>query len=662
MTTIESLDNGNANETSMKQRMEILLQQGDDSSSAAYSQERTLVAWILLSRLADDELDNTWQEHATSLFIPWATHWLPEACQESPETCDLYLRLVAQVTGRLEEFPSVLGKSLFQVWQQRPLASPMVHVDVLSSLQVWMEQDTAEAEASGVLGTIWNHYARHVHVQPPEETENTKKEEPQPPKDIDDSDDKDWKVLGQTLESILNDASSVQPKNAMNAWHETILGMIQSYSQDLLPDFMLGSVLEWMATQSSSLLPSIRMGWHEWFLTLIQTRVPYDEPLRRILLQPSNASNLTSYMTQLLLAHIVSPDPTHAATRALAWQATVVLVESCGWNWMLQTDSKTASSALGAGTHLCTFVRLASGEWRIQLQQEASTSNDNNASAWQQATGLALGHACARLLLGVVQYCAQLEDSPHRMPLSSDALMHLKQSLQDALWTTVEYLQEGEEDDAETKSFTLIATQLLGTLLTEVDVWSYQETNDEDGDSSSPVQGILACLKTSMFLGDHSQENYAIWLPGLAHLLGNAEDDPSRVAQLTGMWEPFIEFLQNYWQRDDDSETSKLAERLDDSVAWACSCTEYIVALHGTERRLALAIVEWIQQVLAKVETSRQELHNDKALFQTLQSYLSLAIGCYMTLSQGQDKEPGKHESRVIFRALQLCEVQLPTA
>jgi hypothetical protein len=308
---------------------------------------------------------------------------------------------------------------------------------------------------------------------------------------------------------------------------------------------------------------------------------------------------------------------------------------------------------LGNSTTLCTWIRLASGEWRIQLQQttatttknsRASTSTTGNA-AWLQAISLPVGHTCARLLMSVVQFLVQLEEQPHQMPLSLEALLHLRQSLEQALWTTVEYLSTNDDDDSNSKSFSTTAIRLLGTLLMEVDIWDLMEKEQHD----STPQAILECLETIL---PTIEQDYSL-LPGLVNILGDAESDSEKQGQLVKhLSEPLVEYLEEFWKRD-----IGLAERLDDTIPWACTCTELWASLEdddfSSKRRLAIALIEWIQGVVV----DPNDLIQQQIALSRLQSYLSSVLGCYMTLSKDREQPPREHESRVIRRALQLCDM-----
>ena len=639
-----------ASSSSLYDKLQVLLTLenvgGDSSIPVVFEQERCLVAWVLLTRLSQDHLDRAWAEYHVTLES-FAIELLKK---ENPHRCELYLRLIAQVISRTtgNTYPKELGRTLLESWTKISLetatktCSIQLHMDVCSAFDLWMESDPVAADELGILEWIWKVYCSTASAFISSSDDRSNKKIDCSKGSDDTIEEKEWEIMWQTLEALLN-RTEEQDEYSNNSWQEMILAIFQSHGCELTPDELVPSILDFITTQAAFrqmpneevFLPSALCAtWDEWVLSLIQTRAACNHAFRFILLQNPKT---VSAINQLLLAHVVSPSD--QSLRAMAWQTLIGMVETCGWNWMLQASSFSSSTKLGFGTTVCTWVRMASGEYRIQLQ----TPSD---SAWLQATALPVGHACARLLISVVEYLVKLEEEPYRMPLSSEALLHLRQSLEQALWTTVEYLQEYICEEGSNRSFSTIAIQLFGTLLMEIDVW---ELTGKEYLTNSP-QIILKCLR--MILPTIA-EDYSL-LPGLVNILGDAESDSEKLKQLNGLWEPLVEYLESFWHR----ETDHMSERIDDTVAWACSCTELWATLdenadsNNSKRRLAMALIEWIQGVL---HAGPNDLH--QITLPRLQSYLSLAIGCYMTLSKDRDKPPLEHESRVIVRALQLCEM-----
>jgi hypothetical protein len=678
--------------------------------------ERYLVAWVLLTRLDQDDLDRAWKEHHTVLES-FAIDLLRIDEDEEEEEEDkppqqqrhevelyLYLRLVAQVTARLTDYPGALGQAIFKAWKTTSTSSSTAHddsspsadtvdidfsidlhisntnMDVCTSLDKFLESDPAMADELGIVEYIWKIYINttpslllDTNADPGADpstakttTEPHKQQEATTNKN-DTKEEQEWNLMGQTLTSLLN---KTHTDYSITAWHELILGLVQSHGTELWPDGLISSLLTWMAQPPPTVRPALRVAWHEWFLSLVQARLLQNNPTFRLLLLKDPKS--VQQLQHLLLAHVISPDG-DPALRAMAWQTVVALVETSGWNWMMTTQQQQQQqqpgNTLGKATLLCTWIRLASGEWRIQLQ----TPPD---SALWQATALPVGHGCARLLQSVVQYCVELSSSTVdpgassssscSMPLSHEALLHLRTSLEQALWTTTEYLSISTSSPEERTSLFHVALSLLGTLLMEVDIWDLLGQNNNITTTNRPQspEPILECLQT--ILGDAQDPSL---LPGLVHILGDAEDDAEKQGQLQalGIWEPLLEYLEWYWH----------CEWVDESVAWACPCTELWAAgaSPAQRRRLSLAVLAWIQHVLQQqpqpqqmvvsssdaedttsTSSSSQQQGANHTTTNIPKSHLSLALGCYMTLSQDRAEAPKEHESRVILRALQWCE------
>jgi hypothetical protein len=621
----------------------LLSQEGSEDNNespavqvpVAFESERRLVAWVLLTRFSHDDLDHAWTKYSKVL-----EGFAKELLSLPPTTnCkDLYIRLIAQVTSRLSAYPHDIGESLFHAWDESMELA--VHMDVCASLDVWMESDPATASELRILERIWKVYLQSTASASDEATNATISE------DTGDNDGNgngnhndtaafEFKLMSQTLSSILTDSHEQKDYYSTKSWHELILALFQSHGHQLLPDSLIPIMLSTpLPPPSVNANHHVTSAWHEWILSVIQTRVTTTPSFGHTCLKDPKAIN---NLNQLLLAHVVAP--TNDSLRGMAWQTLTAMGETCGWRWILLGER--SSSALGAGTTLCTWVRLASGELNIQLQQLLSASPAAAANFMQASLVLPISHSCARVLMSVVQFCVQLEEEPHRMPISSDSLLHLRQSLEQSLWTLVEYLQHHQREqnldmNQPSDPFATIAIRLFGTLLMEVDIWDLLRKEE------SP-QEVLSALIRTMPMEKKDTTSYSL-LPGLVNIIGDAESNPEKQEQLSSIWNPLFEYLYSYWQ--DYKQT------MDDSIAWACSCTE-LWSEHETsdsvkKRRLTVLLIDWMQTVLQRVSSL--------PVVPQVQSYLSLVLGCYMTLCKDREQPPRQHESRVIVRALQLCE------
>jgi hypothetical protein len=622
------------------------------SSSTAFQQERCLVVWVLLTRLSDEELHLIWSKLQKSLL-----RFALLILKKRQDCCfEMYIRLVAQVADRLADYPFDLGDSLLQAWKSiidenyEMTSNSLIelNIDVCTNLITVLSTHSEKANELKVLETIWGIYSSQ------ERDESIIAEKIQLIEvagDDGDDDDKEWKLMKETLQSLLKNSNA--DYYSQSAWDELVLSIFQSHAYELLPEPLMPSILTWLSKSSKvkEITIELRSMWFEWFMGLIQARlssIPNDSSSFQFTL---HRIGMAKQVNQFLLANIVSPvSDTKFPLRALAWQTTVSVVDACGFGWIM-TESLSIGNAenkLGPASTLCAFIRLASGEWRIQLQAESSQSK----STGMQATALPVGNACARMLMNVVEYCVNLQEKNRgNLPLSMDAILHLRQSLEDSLATTVEYLRvwgssthNVDTQGGEHGAFSPIAVRLLGSLLREVDIWDLLEKDD------SASQNIIECLRGLL---SHS-EDFSL-LPALVHMLADADTNPTKQGQLGCLYDQLTDYLERFWQRDDNGNcTQKWLVELGDTLPWASSCTELWADFNfqndsddvPNKRRLRLSLVEFIQNILLmNLDLTQQK------------SYLSLSVGCYMTLSKDQQQPPSQHESRVIFRALQICEI-----
>ena len=739
------------------QQLEILLSSGSSSSSSSndedeteadekggqienvpFHSERCLVAWILLTRFDQDHLDRVWQNHS-KILLDFAKQLLSSSkggqqqatTQLESSTSDehgiatttgstsdddlhfLYLRLIAQVSSRLSIYPNEIGEVLFHTWvgacdnSEQGSSFLKVHIDVLTSLDVWMMELTTEnpfiAVELRVLERIWNIYLQSTKTATASSSSKQNDDEgttdPGPSGfKIDES-----KMLQLTLSSILTDENQ-NDDYSIKSWNDLVLAIFQSHGHQLMPDSLLPVIIKTLdktiapsriqdtTTTSTSNQNQGRNAWHEWILSLIQTCVTTTATNNN---QSSalflNDPEAVHHLNKILLAHVVDPTMTNTTTteslRGMAWQTVSAIGENGGWRWSFREDQQNNNdTTLGAGTTICTWVRLASGELHIQLQQElslytsssvplpstspistttttkASSSESNNSSLeatiHSASSILPISHACARILINVVQFCVQLEEEPHRMPISSNSLLHLRQSLEQSLWTLVEYLQHQSQimqvqTAVNNALFLPISLRLFGSLLMEVDIWDLLQRGSVT--SVEGPQQILNALMQALPMENMSSQ-YAL-LPGLVHIIGDAESNLEKQQQLQLLWDPYLsEYLISYWK--DHKQV------IDDSITWACACTElwsdYYYASHNSintnsenfeknKRRLIVLLVDWIQTILL---LQQRGVNNQAEML----SALSSVLGCYMALCKNRSQPPKQHESRVIVRALQLCE------
>ena len=242
-----------------------------------------------------------------------------------------------------------------------------------------------------------------------------------------------------------------------------------------------------------------------------------------------------------------------------------------------------------------------------------------------------------------IQFFVDLQETNFReSSLSNDAILHLRQSLEECLMTTVEYVKMERENPESV--FSTISIRLFGSLLREVDIWNLLEKDD------STVQAIIICLQSIL----PKVDDYSL-LPGLTNILATADSDQTKQAQLTHLWEPLIIYLERFWKANGRIKpTAQQLAEWDDTIPWACSCIELWVDNNNIESKNSLPNKLRLQHGL--IDFIRIVLQLDSSTNNQRRSHLSLAVGCYMTLSEEQQK-PSEDEAQLIFHALEFCEM-----
>ena len=202
------------------------------------------------------------------------------------------------------------------------------------------------------------------------------------------------------------------------------------------------------------------------------------------------------------------------------------------WEWLLITPPPPAADTTSLSTttrqkydsrNLCALVRLAAGEWRIQLSlaltrnQESTSHNNHNTD--NDSNGVILAQACATV---VAQACATVvaqaldllvgqveppdddyDDAAPKWSLTPQDLLHMRHSLQDALDATVQYLldqqhvldkQNEEQQQTNNNSrgeWDPVVIRLLGALLTEWDVFLETTTSAATSPATQQQQQSL---------------------------------------------------------------------------------------------------------------------------------------------------------------------------
>ncbi|KAL3939140.1 MAG: hypothetical protein SGBAC_006085 [Bacillariaceae sp.] len=614
----------------LKDSIQTLVGDVADTSSSlsadtvVYGQERLLVSWVLLTRIPEDELVDVWKTHGTNL-ASFATTIL----NNNHDPCHLlYIRLFAQACSRLSETcPLDLGKRIFESWDQHERKQDLkLSIDVLICLDVLVANHPFVCQDLSVVEIIWDFYT----LSSPE----TGSKEEDPPKD-ELHQSPEWAMMAQTLNTtLLGSDASYYSASTLN---ETILAVFQRRGFELVPQSMAPKLLSWVSKsrQSLDLPPKLRSLWVEWTLGLFQT-LASNKKIDTIL----RHTGVPDDLNRLLLAIIVSPtsdsesSSTHGSLRAMAWQTLVSILETCGWAWAFRI---APNGKLGTGTSLCTWTRLASGEWRLQLQ----SSESSDVSKLEGGEDV-IGDATARLLMATTEFIIELSEKGS-VSLFSDAVLHLYQSLEESLMSTVEYITLQRESRI-VGLFATTATRLFGTLLREFDVWTLQKKDAEIAQAT--IDGLAYLLESS---------EESCLFPAIANILEASDSDAPRKRDIVKLWDPFFSYTERFWETTASKWSQQGSTEHGQVIPWACTCVEWWIDgaflesknTANNRRRIQISVFKFIGSAMSSNRVDSQS-----------RSSLSLAVGCYMTLSQELGEMPSENESMLIFRALQICEIQ----
>jgi len=378
-------------------------------------------------------------------------------------------------------------------------------------------------------------------------------------------------------------------------------------------------------------------------------------------------------VTRLVLACVVSTSTTTESEdlRSLAWSVVTSLVDAWGWGWLVGTNPSTddSSTKLGRGSKLCTLLRLASGELSIQLGLQTMVTDDERAPE----SRLRIVQACSKFMMQVLGLVVQLADAmdedvgddddvdgPTTISLSSEALLHVRRSLEDAMYSSAQYLGIAEKiREVQQEAIDVAVIQLLGGLLSEFDIFEKQyfdptpaakQSQDQDGGSNGRQNEVLSGVRAA--LDNRYIEAQQSLLPGLLALIATCEGDESRISLLNEfdiLGEPLVNFMKSYWD-----ECSYL-----ESVLCALELIEMLYDVMESTKQLP-ELLPWIsrfiQRTLSRFGDSGGGSSDDASSSSSREvvvSALSAAVACYVTIRG--DAPPDEPDASVIRRAIEFC-------
>ena len=216
---------------------------------------------------------------------------------------------------------------------------------------------------------------------------------------------------------------------------------------------------------------------------------------------------------------------------------------------------------LGKTWQLCTLIRLAAGEFRLSMGRwMAYVEEDSHRSSERVVVSdIAL---CAQIVLQAVQLMTSLADDEDEDAIgltggldnvwTPDAIIHIHQSLQDALNATIQYFNENDftQTYASKSSETTLQSEwedigrvcclVMGTIASELELnqlLNNQGSEDEEKDSSSFARALCTSISFCEHIVKKMQEcgnvtnhiehyePFACLLPCIISILHTANDD-----------------------------------------------------------------------------------------------------------------------------------------
>eukprot|EP00986_Skeletonema_menzelii_P012186 scaffold6609_cov141-Skeletonema_menzelii.AAC.8 len=144
--------------------------------------------------------------------------------------------------------------------------------------------------------------------------------------------------------------------------------------------------------------------------------------------------------------------------------------------------SKNTENQLGLTWPLCTLVQLVAGDLRLNLGRWVTIVEDGNTPSQDNEYVCSEIESCATVILETVQLMTSLADDEGEGIASGvwvpEALLHIRKSLEDALNSSVQYLNSFSGDQDETRNEVSdqainvgrICCMLIGTIASELEV------------------------------------------------------------------------------------------------------------------------------------------------------------------------------------------------
>jgi hypothetical protein len=674
-----------------------------------YGAERNVVALVLLTRLEAPHASHVLLRHPDLIQFCRRLVAVPSTpCQQeegrpkqevdpprssptSPSTTArvLYTRLVAQAfTACLAEVGaesdqekslSEVGSLLLELLEKSAGISTerfsALDVDVVAALAAFLPSCRDSAVMDALLLALWGRAAivldQDSSKAQEKRTDLEGNKEPVTPDEL----------LEATLGSILDQNSAWAIDSDEEFYGNFEMWQIQTGRifldhgtrlppQGQRPSFVV-PMLEWWLRRrndhNAPKYPDVSSSPSPWPHVLLQCIQQNTEGFRDV----NRVAKLASDVLKLVMACVVNVTADDNL-RGQAWFSLSSLVSEVGWDWMLgaggTSSSHTSSpSALGSAAKLCAILRMASGEYKIQLNHQLYGSAAT-ATAESRADRDSLAEECCRFLALSLEYVAQLADridvededdendigegdgkprsDPVQPSLSNAAILHIRKSLHEALIGSAHYCIERTSFGTECD---LCVVRLLGVLLSEFDIFLECRQSGAD-DEHSILNAIQAVLR-----GVRDRGACESLLPGLLMIFASGEGDEDRAAALKPYLADFVGFFEFWWasaasQAGDDFDRANVEqiecgwnvlELWHDVVAQ----TGMIVEVGAIQRE----IVHFLASILDRWANGLDDVDSSRTV-----KALSLAVSSYLVL-QG-DVAPCEPDASTIRRAVDILQ------
>jgi hypothetical protein len=485
------------------------------------------------------------------------------------------------------------------------------------------------------------------------------------------------KLMDETLDKLLNQTTSVAPivetNNKKNSVHQMVelyemnlLQLLEHHGQRLmvlrrkqsintcLPKFWKSLLEDWMQTAKKNHAPQrkqiSRIQAARLLLVLLQN---FCHQQQLSLLQ--HEVTMISQMVALVLACVVATTSSTDELRTVAWSTIATWMDS-EWEWLFHTKpiktkiktittSKKNNLSLGKCQNLCTIIRLAAGEWKIQLEKELKSFENDQSDQNASCNHVLLSEYCAKVLIQTISNIVvpmSESNADWIKNWTGDAILHLRQSLDEAQQAAIEYM--GLAKANQNTQIDGVVVRVLASLWTEFDIFeqnpfpnTYESDNHTEEQEQDACSSKLQALKVAIQVSVSDVGLQEQLFPCLTAIYASAEDDVSRIALLrqNGLMgdDILLDFWDRYWDR-----TTNIAV-----VSWACQWMELYIGMEAVVniKRIQGALVRFLQRALSQSHSPQ------------MVNPFSSVLGCYIIL-QG-DEPPTEPDASILQSTIEYC-------